>query len=563
MRIELIVINLILKVSLVVFAFSSSYANSIVLCYHKIGYSMKDIYSVLPEMLELQIHEANKMNFKLVGLDYFTNTMATSEYTISITFDDGWKLPQRTIEFLKSKNTRTTFFIYPKVIGGKDFFSWDEIKGLSSSGFIIGSHSYSHLFLKDLPSDILYQEVVYSKKYIEDKVGIEVFAFAYPFGVGDSSAYKLASKTYKVSFTVDDSPIVGSKSKYYKLPRYIIFNHTTLGQFREFLDSVYGNSNLDYRVYHVKSEVKGLKAKLYHFPVEYPEFSVLVVPSMYVGPSWFKPMIDRLREYNVDVWVFYSEVYSFPFYKYEVYYDLIKDITLQGVSKSLESVLNILPSRNVIIITWGDGFDLLFYCFNRMPLKKILKILAINPSILESKTLMDLESNIKLYNSLISRGKYDFNNVSEGVKVSVLLNLAYISPYSKTPFSKEFGDKVNIKVFIDYVGANINLKFSHLEEEKVRDIIYKIQWSPFLVFSFIQPISYFLGLNQFWKSILKEGRRINYDQKILVMYNDNFEYNVRVITNVVPSIVEKFNLSTVEMFLSGDVFLKILDFIKN
>lgn len=530
-------------------------ARNLVLCYHKVGYSLDDIYFVLPEMLEEQVKIIKDLGIEIVGIDYFTNANYSSNYTVSITFDDGWKIPKEIIEFFRKENIRATFFIYPTVIGNKGFFSWNDIINLDKQGFTIGSHSYSHKFLKDLPQETLFQEIVYSKEVIERKLGKEVFAFAYPFGIADKNAYLLTSKTYKISFVVDDEAIK-EHTPINKLSRHIIFNHTSIGQFREIIDSIFETSNLDYRVYRIKSKVSPLYSKLYHFPVMYPESTIFIIPSMSVGPSWFMETINKLREFNIESYVFISEIYSFPFYKYEIYYDRIKDISIQTISTSLDKALS-LVNKKITIITWGDGMDLLLYTLSQKTYPNIKKIIAINPFLSNTTSKKEILDNITIYKNLLSKGKYDFESFRENVRISVLIKLALLKPYDKTPFKTKFGDLNNLQAFINHLNSNKNLKIK-LISEKILDYIKQIEYSPFYPFSVVEPISYYLGINRFWLN----GYTNQNLPKLSIFYSDDFKNNLDKLKT--QKKVENFgNLSTIEIFISDKLIVQLLNEIKN
>jgi len=76
-----------------------------------------------------------------------------------------------------------------------------EILELSRKGWIIGSHGKTHRSLKGLKFDEVLREVDYSKKYLEDLTGREVFMFSYPFGIYSSLAEKaLYMAGYKLAF---------------------------------------------------------------------------------------------------------------------------------------------------------------------------------------------------------------------------------------------------------------------------------------------------------------------------------------------------------------------------
>lgn len=504
-------------------------------------------------MLEEQIKLIKQLGIKIVGIDYFTNSQTKEEKTISITFDDGWRIPKKTLEFLKKEVVNPTLFIYPTVIGNKSFFSWEELKKLNEEGFIIGSHSYSHKFLKGISDEELNREIIHSKEYIEKKLKNNIFSFAYPFGIADKKAYNLVSKTYNISFVVDDEPI--EKIKPNKLSRYIIFNHTTLGQFREIIDNLYEKSNLSYKVYYIKSNVKGLYAKLYHFPVLYPEGSVMIVPSMSLGPSWIKQTIEKLREFNIEVWVFVNETYSFPFYKYEVYYERIKDISLKNVCLSLQKAIDIIGKPQVVL-TWGDGFDIILQLTN----SKISKIISVNPSLNGKNTQKEIESNIKLYKKLISEGKYDFESFKQNVQISVLLNLAFLIPNKPTPFKNKFGQKSNLQVFLEHINRNLNIKMENTT--KLQEFIEKIQYSPFYTFSVVEPLNYYLEINELWLKLLKDPTSLKLP-KTIILYNSQYAKNYETIKKIKNVRGNYIDLSTIEILLSEEFINTTISEVKN
>ena len=63
--------------------------------------------------------------------------------------------------------------------------SWEEVKNMSRDGISFGSHTKSHPTLGKIPLDLVRQEVVDSKKLIEEKIQKPVTTFAYPYGKSD------------------------------------------------------------------------------------------------------------------------------------------------------------------------------------------------------------------------------------------------------------------------------------------------------------------------------------------------------------------------------------------
>ena len=66
------------------------------------------------------------------------------------------------------------------------FLSWDEIKKLSNYGWEIGSHGATHRRLTECSDTDLAYEVFQSKTALEDKFGVAVRSFSYPYGRNDN-----------------------------------------------------------------------------------------------------------------------------------------------------------------------------------------------------------------------------------------------------------------------------------------------------------------------------------------------------------------------------------------
>lgn len=65
--------------------------------------------------------------------------------------------------------------------------SWDQVQEMSQKGMEIGSHSVSHPILSQLTAEQLHEEIVESKRMIEQQLATECVSIAYP--VGGDEAY--------------------------------------------------------------------------------------------------------------------------------------------------------------------------------------------------------------------------------------------------------------------------------------------------------------------------------------------------------------------------------------
>jgi len=73
--------------------------------------------------------------------------------------------------------------------------NWDEIKHLGYRGFEIGSHTVSHIPLTDLSDEDAIIEIAQSKKYLSEKIGLEVSGFCYPRGAFSRQHLKMVEKS--------------------------------------------------------------------------------------------------------------------------------------------------------------------------------------------------------------------------------------------------------------------------------------------------------------------------------------------------------------------------------
>jgi len=107
-----------------------------------------------------------------------------SSNKIFLTFDDGYEdFYSSAFPLLKKYNLKATVYIIDNYIGKKGYLGGKEIKELIDSRLVeIGSHTLNHIYLKQAPSTLARREIFESKKNLEDKFGIKVETFAYPYG---------------------------------------------------------------------------------------------------------------------------------------------------------------------------------------------------------------------------------------------------------------------------------------------------------------------------------------------------------------------------------------------
>lgn len=114
---------------------------------------------------------------------------------VALTFDDGHiSNYEHAYPCLKERGAGADFFVNPASVACPGFASWLQLQEMAAHGMSIQSHSYSHRFLDDLSEAELRDELIRSKKTIEDKVGVRVRLLAPPGGRLTSRAIALAAE---------------------------------------------------------------------------------------------------------------------------------------------------------------------------------------------------------------------------------------------------------------------------------------------------------------------------------------------------------------------------------
>jgi peptidoglycan/xylan/chitin deacetylase (PgdA/CDA1 family) len=173
----------------------------------------QDAYDVTPELLEQQLQYLKENNYTTISLDdlhdYLVNGVTPALKPVILTFDDGWHNQYvNAFPLLKKYGMTGTFYVYTNVVGKNHFLTWDEIQEMDHAGMTIGSHTKTHPYLSSLSDSQLREEIIDSKKILEDKLGKPVNHFASPFGytsdkvvsIIKEAGYSTARTTYRGTY---------------------------------------------------------------------------------------------------------------------------------------------------------------------------------------------------------------------------------------------------------------------------------------------------------------------------------------------------------------------------
>jgi len=206
-----------------------------ILTYHRIGSPAKgnkyEALTVLPKRFRAQLKLMQLMNFTHSSLDDVVEKLKNNEKfprkQIVLSFDDGFDdLYEQVFPLLTQNHIPAIIYLVTdrtennwksrKALRPLKLLSPERICEMSRHGIMFGSHTRTHENLTQCTDDQLLNEVVNSKKIIEDMLGLEVKHFCYPYGsvnqhVAETvkqAGYKTACTTKKGSVYLNSNPFM-------------------------------------------------------------------------------------------------------------------------------------------------------------------------------------------------------------------------------------------------------------------------------------------------------------------------------------------------------------------
>ena len=134
-----------------------------------------------------------------------------------VTFDDGFRnASDHALPVLRARGLRAIMFLVADRLGGTD--EWDraigepslplmddaEVRDWLAAGQDIGAHTLTHPRLTQLPPERMRAEIFDSRRKLEDRFGVPVRHFCYPYGDQDERVRALVAEAgYEAACTVD------------------------------------------------------------------------------------------------------------------------------------------------------------------------------------------------------------------------------------------------------------------------------------------------------------------------------------------------------------------------
>jgi peptidoglycan/xylan/chitin deacetylase (PgdA/CDA1 family)/glycosyltransferase involved in cell wall biosynthesis len=176
--------------------------------------TQESTYYLSPSRFRLLMNRFCASGYRTVTTAQWMSDEVPPKHTL-LTFDDGYDdLYTELLPWLQQHSFTAMVFLVADHIGGTNL--WDQKRGLRARrlltltqiremqryGVEFGSHTLTHAYLPALSSAALDREAGDSRRKLEDLLGVEVTAFAYPYGGVDRRVRSAVARAgYKLAFT--------------------------------------------------------------------------------------------------------------------------------------------------------------------------------------------------------------------------------------------------------------------------------------------------------------------------------------------------------------------------
>jgi peptidoglycan/xylan/chitin deacetylase (PgdA/CDA1 family) len=175
-----------------------------ILLYHHIGIPPSGSpYYVSPVEFDRQMYLLYAWGYRTISIEQLASALRQGAVLparpIILTFDDGSEsVFTDALPIMQKYGFTGTSFIVYNYIGAGLYMDADQIRALHVSGWEIGSHSLSHVNLRQRPGK-QEDEISSSKSRLESYLDLPIPVFAYPFGANDASSLRLVRESRYVA----------------------------------------------------------------------------------------------------------------------------------------------------------------------------------------------------------------------------------------------------------------------------------------------------------------------------------------------------------------------------
>jgi peptidoglycan/xylan/chitin deacetylase (PgdA/CDA1 family) len=187
----------------------------IILVYHRVGGGTAAQIDLPVELFARQMTLLRE-RYTLVTLDDVGRGLGTApgeRDVVAVTFDDGYEETfTRAFPILRRHAIPATVYLTTRYIETQQAFdfgayahdprrprplTWAQVREMAASGLVtVGAHTHSHADLVRLPPRAVRDEVERCRRLIEERVGVPVRHFAYPWGRMTPDVRRVVGETF-------------------------------------------------------------------------------------------------------------------------------------------------------------------------------------------------------------------------------------------------------------------------------------------------------------------------------------------------------------------------------
>lgn len=221
------------------------------LSYHIINRAIRDKIAISEEAFEAQLDYLQERGYTTLSLEQAiadsVGEQASPPRSVLLTFDDGYSDNARVaLPLLQARNMPATLFVIsayvgqnnrwnPKACYDVEHMSWDELRLWQACGCDVGWHSHFHYCMTRLHPRELQETVRVNKHLLEEKLGITLRAFAFPYGGFNQVVMQVIRQHYEIAFAIEDGSW-NARSQPCAINRMTVFPAWSIEDFAKQLD---------------------------------------------------------------------------------------------------------------------------------------------------------------------------------------------------------------------------------------------------------------------------------------------------------------------------------------
>jgi peptidoglycan/xylan/chitin deacetylase (PgdA/CDA1 family) len=173
------------------------------------------------------------------------------EKPVVVTFDDGFAdFAESAIPVLTRYSFSSTLYVVTGYVGAtsawlrsqgegnRPMLTWEQIKELPAAGVECGAHTHSHLQLDTLRDSDANDQIVWSRRELENRLGRSVDSFAYPHGYHRRVNRSQVQEAGYTSACAVKHAMSSLSDDHFALARIIVTSDTTVQRLAQYLEGV-------------------------------------------------------------------------------------------------------------------------------------------------------------------------------------------------------------------------------------------------------------------------------------------------------------------------------------